>query len=142
MPENNQQRGAFYARIGGPASNSEPPNRRAARALLGIDPRHAGQHGWVLTQYVFDIGSGLRIGPGLQALLDNAHAGLLDLIVVDHLASLGRTAPLLGNVLCEFSLAGTSLYALSDAPSGLVNYTASTSQAHARLLAAITAAAD
>ena len=108
-PTADSVRVAHYTRIAHASDNRrERLTRQAERARTQL---HAHPD-WILTETTTDLGSGLRIQPGLRQLLNRAHAGRSDLLLVERPSDLGRSRDILARILTELHVAGVDLCTL------------------------------
>jgi site-specific DNA recombinase len=110
MPKPSPTACAYYTRIAHDSDDSrERLARQAERAQAQIDARSD----WILTETTTDIGSGRRVQPGLRELLNQAHEGRFDLLLIERLSDLGRSFDILAYTVTELHAAGVDLRTLS-----------------------------
>jgi DNA invertase Pin-like site-specific DNA recombinase len=115
-----RSRVVYYARA---ADNSDQAHQRLADQAQRARTQLESSPDWTLTQTTTDVGSGTRLQPGLRQLLDRAHAGQFDLLLVERLSDLGRSLGVLTHILNELCAAGVALRTLDGE---VIDTTAST----------------
>jgi DNA invertase Pin-like site-specific DNA recombinase len=109
-PVPHRSRVVYYARA---ADNSDQARQRLADQAEHARAQIVSAPNWTLTQITTDIGSGLRLQPGLRQLLSRAHAGQFDLLLIERLSDLGRSLDVLTHVLSELHAADVALCTLN-----------------------------
>jgi site-specific DNA recombinase len=77
---------------------------KAAKAILL-------KNGWELISIYQDVGSGLRVDhPGLQQMIDDAHQGLFDVVVVSDFSRVTRSVTEFQSIVRDLEAQGIDLY--------------------------------